>query len=64
MNQRNFLEYSKTFLGVLSLLVILSCSTAVQENTAQSDIMETNKKNLGNLLALQVLSAMTKYLSA
>jgi hypothetical protein len=64
MNHRNFLEYSKTFLGVLSLLVILSCSTAVQENTAQSDIMETNKKNLGNLLALQVLSAMTKYLSA
>ncbi len=64
MNHRNFLEYSKTFLGVLSLLVILSCSTAVQENTAQSDIMETNKKNLGNLLALQVLSAITKYLSA
>ncbi len=64
MNRRSFLEYSKTFLGVLSLLVILSCSTAVQENTAQSDIMETNKKNLGNLLALQVLSAMTKYLSA
>lgn len=52
MNRRSFLEYSKTFLGVLSLLVILSCSTAVQENTAQSDIMETNKKNLGNLLAL------------
>lgn len=46
MNHRNFLEYSKTFLGVLSLLVILSCSTAVQENTAQSDIMETNKKIL------------------
>ena len=43
MNHRNFLEYSKTFLGVLSLLVILSCSTAVQENPAQSDIMETNK---------------------
>ena len=39
MNHRNFLEYSKTFLGVLSLLVILSCSTAVQENTAQSDII-------------------------
>lgn len=52
MNRRSFLEYSKTFLGVLSLLVILSCSTTVQENTAQSDIMETNKKNLGNLLAL------------
>lgn len=52
MNRRSFLEYSKTFLGVLSLLVILSCSTAVQENTAQSDIMETNKKNLGNLLVL------------
>lgn len=42
----------KTILGVLSLLVMSSCSTAVKENTAQSDITETNKKNLGNLLAL------------
>lgn len=42
----------KIILGVLSLLVMLSCSTAVEENTTQPDIMETNKKNLGNLLAL------------
>ena len=42
----------KIILGVLSLLVMLSCSTAVKENTTQSDIMETNTKNLGNLLAL------------
>lgn len=42
----------KTILSVLSMLAILSCSTAVKENTAKSDIMETNKKNLGNLLAL------------
>ena len=42
----------KIILGVLSLLVMLSCSTAVKENTTQPDIMETNKKNLGNLLAL------------
>ena len=39
----------KIILGVLSLLVMLSCSTAVKENTTQPDIMETNKKNLGNL---------------
>ena len=42
----------KTILGVLSLLVMSSCSTVVKQNTAQPDIMETNKKNLGNLLAL------------
>src|SRR5699024_5074723 len=42
----------KTILGVLSLLVMSSCSTVVKENTAQPDIIETNKKNLGNLLAL------------
>ena len=42
----------KTILGILSLSVMLSCSTAVKENTAHPDIMETNKKNLGNLLAL------------
>lgn len=42
----------KTILCILSLFVMLSCSTAVKKNTAQPDIMETNKKNLGNLLAL------------
>ena len=42
----------KTILGVLSLSVMLSCSTAVKENTAHPNIMETNKKNLGNLVAL------------
>lgn len=42
----------KTILSVLSVLVMLSCNTAVRENTAQPDIMETNKKNLGSLLAL------------
>ena len=31
----------KTILGVLSLLVMSSCSTVVKENTAQPDIMET-----------------------
>ena len=46
----------KTILGVLSLLVMSSCSTVVKENTAQPDIMETNKKNLGNLLALYPIS--------
>ena len=39
-------------MGVLSLLITLSCSTTVKENTIQPNIMETNKKNLGNLLAL------------
>ena len=43
---------TKTILGVLSLLVIMSCSIPVKENTVQPNIMETNKKNLGNLLAL------------
>ena len=54
MDRRNFLRTTSRFalLGVLSLLVILSCSTAVKDNTAQPDIMETNKKNLGNQLAL------------
>lgn len=42
----------KTILGILSLSVMLSCSTAVKENATQPDIMEMNKKNLGNLLAL------------
>lgn len=36
----------------MSLFVMMSCSTAVKENTAQPNIMEMNKKNLGNLLAL------------
>ena len=43
---------AKIILGVLSLLVIMSCSIPVKENTVQPNIMETNKKNLGNLLAL------------
>ena len=43
---------TKTILGVLSLLVIMSCSIPVKENSVQPNIMETNKKNLGNLLAL------------
>lgn len=42
----------KNIISILSLLVMLSCSTSVKENTYQTDIMETNKKNLGNLLAL------------
>lgn len=42
----------KNIISILSLLVMLSCNTAVRENTAQPDIMETNKKNLGSLLAL------------
>ena len=36
---------TKTILGVLSLLVIMSCSIPVKENTVQPNIMETNKKN-------------------
>ena len=39
-----------TILGVLSLLVIMSCSIPVKENTVQPNIMETNNKNLANLL--------------
>ena len=35
---------AKTILGVLSLLVIMSCSIPVKENTVQPNIMETNKK--------------------
>lgn len=42
----------KPTLGLLFMLVMLSCSTAVKENSAQPNIMETNKKNLGNLLTL------------
>ena len=39
-------------MGVLSLLALLSCGTAVKENAEQRSMMETNKKNLGSLLAL------------
>ena len=42
----------KNIISILLLLVMLSCSTSVKENTYQTDIMETNKKNLGSLLAL------------
>ena len=35
---------TKNILGVLSLLVIMSCSIPVKENTVQPNIMETNKK--------------------
>ena len=42
----------KIILSVLSLILMLSCNTDVKENIVQPNIMETNKKNLGNLLAL------------
>ena len=42
----------KTILSILTLFVMLSCSTAVKENTDQPNITEMNKKNIGNLLAL------------
>lgn len=42
----------KSTLGLLFILVMLSCSTAVKENVVPSNIMETNKINLGNMLAL------------
>mgnify|MGYP000006729177 FL=1 len=42
----------KTILSILTLFVMLSCSTAVKENTVQPNITEMNKKNIGNLLAL------------
>lgn len=42
----------KPTLSLLFMLVMLSCSTAVKENSTQPNIMETNKRNLGNLLAL------------
>lgn len=34
------------------MLLLLSCGTAVNERTAQPDIMETDKKNIGSLVAL------------
>ena len=42
----------KTIMGVLSLFVMLSCSTTVKERAEQQNITEMNKKNIGNLLAL------------
>lgn len=42
----------KTILSILALFAMLSCHTAVKENTIHSNMMETNKKNLGSLLAL------------
>lgn len=37
---------------LLSTVLCSSCGTTVKEDTIKSDIMETNKKNLGGLLAL------------
>lgn len=42
----------KIILGVLLCFVMQSCSTAVKKNTVLPNMIETNKKNLGNLLAL------------
>ena len=42
----------KTIVVVLSLFVMLSCSTAVKESAEQQNVTEMNKKNIGNLLAL------------
>lgn len=42
----------KTIMGVLSLFVMLSCSTTVKERAEQQNVTEMNKKNIGNLLAL------------
>lgn len=39
-------------LGVISPLVMLSCSTTGRENTAQPNRMETNEKNVGSLQSL------------
>lgn len=52
MARRNLLKTALFFCSVLSLILILSCSTAVKENVVQPNIMEMNKKNLGSLLAL------------
>lgn len=48
----NIICMGKIILSVLSLILMLSCNTDVKENIVQPNIMETNKKNLGNLLAL------------
>ncbi|MEQ2451626.1 flavin reductase [Odoribacter splanchnicus] len=43
----------KSILNILLMSVMLSCSTAVKEHTTNpSGMMETGKKNIGNLLAL------------
>ena len=42
----------KSILSIWFISVTLSCSTAVKEHTISSDMMETGKKNIGNLLAL------------
>ncbi|WP_307997465.1 flavin reductase [uncultured Bacteroides sp.] len=42
----------KTIMGVLSLFVMLSCSTTVKERPEQQNVTEMNKKNIGSLLAL------------
>lgn len=42
----------RTLLNILFLFGLLSCSTTEKNNMNQSDIMETNKTNLGSLLAL------------
>lgn len=43
---------SRIALSVLLLFVLLSCGTAERNKTNQSNIMETEKKNIGSLLAL------------
>lgn len=48
MDKRNLLKIISSFV----LLVMLSCSSIVKENTDQPNIMEIEKKNLGSLLAL------------
>ena len=42
----------KSILILSVLLVMLSCSASVKENTNQPNITEMEKKNIGNLLAL------------
>lgn len=43
---------TKSILSVLFLSVLLSCNTVEKEKMNQPDIMETEKQNIGNLLAL------------
>lgn len=43
---------SRIALSVLLLFVLLSCGTAERNKTNSPNIMETKKKNIGNLLAL------------
>lgn len=42
----------KILLNAIILLALLSCNSTVKENGLQTNIMETDKKNIGNLLAL------------